>query len=104
MIGEEVAFASLSLSNKEAEKLGYKTLQVKNVRSLQMYPRASDTLLDWLLIFTLTIIVLVFLFVYCFNDLEKTGRRFNIKSMSDLYREMDRLFISLKARFTNVIG
>jgi hypothetical protein len=104
MIGEEVAFASLSLSNKEAEKLGYKTLQVKNVRSLQMYPRASDTLLDWLLIFTLTIIVLVFLFVYCFNDLEKTGRRFNIKSMNDLYREMGRLFISLKARFTNVIG
>ena len=104
MIGEEVAVASLSLSNKEAEKLGYKTLQVKSQRSLQMHPQSSDALLDWVLIFLLTIIVLVFLFVYCFNDLERMGRRFNIKSMSDLYREMNRLAFSLKTRMTEALG
>eukprot|EP00111_Clytia_hemisphaerica_P002255 TCONS_00006318-protein len=100
MIGEEVALASLSLSDKEAKELGYKTYQVRNndLSSRERRIHSSETFLDWILVALFGFIIMVFVFVFCVKDLDKATKKFNLKAIKKFYHDIEGLFYRLKTR------
>lgn len=101
MIGEEVAVASLSLSNKEAEKLGYKTYQVPstlNSYTKELRMQANETVLDWILIALLGFIVVIFFLVFCVSDVENNLKKINWKLAKNFVQDFREFFNSLKSK------
>ena len=101
IIGEEVAVASLSLSDKEAEKLGYKTYQMPctlNSYTKELRTQASETFLDWMLIALLGFIVVMFFLVFCVSDIEKNVKKINWKLTKRFIEDFRNFFHTLTSR------
>lgn len=101
IVGEEVAVASLSLSNEEAAKLGYKTYQFPNTlnhytKELRM--QASESFLDWMLIALLAFIIVMVLFVFCISDIEKKAKKINWTLAETFVQDFREFFQTLKSR------
>lgn len=106
IVGEEVAVASFSLTDKEAQKLGYKTCQVKS-NSWKLGQRlmtANETVLDWILIFILGMAVMVLIVVCTVKDTELHFRPNDVVKnlkfvQEDFHNFCHKLIMTLKTRF-----